>query len=195
VPALPGTGFRAAVERPAPASVLRRSTWSPECPVRAAELAWVRLTFRGFDGARHTGELLVHTDVADDVVTVFRDLWRAEFPMEQVAVTTRAERDATPTGDGNATSAFNCRPVTGGSSSSEHAYGRAIDVNPFQNPYVKGDVVLPELARSYLDRDRVRPGMVTADGPVVAAFARVGWGWGGRWRSLKDHQHFSSTDR
>ena len=93
---------------------------------------------------------------------------------------TRAEElDAPPTGDGNNTGAFACRPTTGATSYSQHAYGLAIDVNPFQNPYIKGDLVLPELASSYLDRGRVRPGMIEPDGPVVRAFAAIGWTWGG----------------
>jgi hypothetical protein len=68
-------------------------------------------------------------------------------------------------------------------------------VNPFQNPYAKGEVVLPELASSYLDRGWVRPGMITPNGPVVRAFAAIGWGWGGSWSSLKDFQHFSANGR
>ena len=195
LPMLPGTGFRSKVVDPAPAEVIARSTWNRACPVRAEQLAWVRVTFWGFDDVGHTGELLVNSSVADEVVQVFGDLWKAHFPMEQMAITTVAERDAAPTGDGNDTGAFNCRPVTGGSSYSEHAYGLAIDLNPFQNPYEKGQVVLPELARSYLDRNDVRPGMITADGPVVRAFARIGWGWGGSWRTLKDYQHFSANNR
>ena len=192
---LPGRGYASRVVAPAPARVLARSTWRPGCPVAREELAWLRVTFRGFDGARHTGELLVQRRDADDLVQVFGDLWRADFPMERMVITTRADQDATPTGDGNDTSAFVCRPITGGSSYSEHASGRAIDVNPFQNPYVRGDLVLPELATAYARRTPVRPGMITADGPVVAAFARIGWGWGGAWTSLKDYQHFSATGR
>lgn len=195
VPMLPGSGFVARVADPAPDEVIARSTWAPGCPVDRSDLAWVRLTFRGFDGARHTGELLVASAVADDVVTVFRDLWRADFPLEQLRISTPADLDAAPTGDGNGTEAFVCRPVTGGTSYSQHAYGTAIDVNSFQNPYEKGDVVLPELASSYLRRDRVRPGMILADGPVVRAFGAIGWGWGGAWRTLKDYQHFSLANR
>ena len=103
----------------------------------------------------------------------------------------RWDPDAPPTGDGNGTGAFVCRASTGASYFSQHAYGLAIDVNTFQNPYAKGEVVLPELASSYLDRDDVRPGMVTADGPVVEAFASIGWEWGGDWRRSRDYQHFS----
>ncbi|WP_244930500.1 M15 family metallopeptidase [Nocardioides sp. W7] len=195
LPALPGDGFAVEVASPPPDDVLTRSTWEPGCPVSRDQLAWVRLTFRGFDGLRHTGELLVASSAADDLVSVFRELWRADFPIEELRISTRAELDAAPTGDGNNTEAFVCRAVTGGTSYSQHAYGLALDLNSFQNPYEKGDVVLPELASSYLDRGRLRPGMITADGPVVRAFARIGWGWGGAWASLKDYQHFSQNGR
>ncbi len=117
--------------------------------------------------------------------------------MERLAITPAQALDAPPTGDGNTTGAFVCRPVTGGTSFSQHAYGLAVDVNPFQNPYVKGAgadrVVLPELASAYLDRSRSAPGMIRPGGPVVRAFARIGWTWGGDYRSLKDWQHFSAT--
>jgi len=195
VPPLPGEGFASRTVAPAPDAVIRRSTWEAGCPVARTDLAWVRLTFRGFDGARHTGELLVHRRVSADVVRAFRALWRAGFPIEEMRVTTRQERDAPPTGDGNNTSAFVCRAVRGETTYSQHAYGLAVDVNPFQNPYVDGEVVLPELASAYLDRDRDAPGMIHADGPVTRAFAAVGWGWGGAWRSLKDYQHLSESGR
>ncbi|MET0838106.1 MAG: M15 family metallopeptidase [Marmoricola sp.] len=195
LPPLPGDGFAFRVASPAPADVIARSTWKPGCPVRADELAWVRLTFAGFDDRRHTGELLVNRSVADDLVEVFRRLYAARFPIEEMRITRADELDAPPTGDGNNTGAFACRPTTGGTSYSQHAYGLAIDVNPFQNPYEKGDVVLPELASSYLDRERVRPGMIGADGPVRRAFAAIGWPWGGVWSSLKDYQHFSQNGR
>ena len=192
---LPGAGFASRVVSPAPREVIARSTWRAGCPVGPADLAWLRLAFWGFDDRRHTGELLVHRAVADDLVSVFGRLYRAPFPLEEMSITTQGELDAPPTGDGNATTAFVCRPTTGGTSYSQHAYGLAIDVNSFQNPYVKGPVVLPELASAYLDRTWTRPGMIGADGVVVRAFAAVGWEWGGAWQSLKDYQHFSLTGR
>jgi hypothetical protein len=195
LPPLPGEGFASVVED-VPADVLARSTWEPGCPVRADELAHVLLTFWGFDGQRHTGELLLNRSVAADVVAVFRRLYAARFPLEQLAIASQADLEAAPTGDGNGTGSFVCRPTTGSTSTySQHAYGLAIDLNPFQNPYTKGDLVLPELASSYLDRDRVRPGMITPDGVVVRAFASIGWTWGGTWQALKDYQHFSQNGR
>jgi hypothetical protein len=194
VPQLPGQGFAAEVGT-VPARVLARSTWQPACPVRADQLSYVRLAFWGFDGRRHTGELLLNRGVAHDVVGVFRKLYRARFPFEELRVTSHSELDAAPTGDGNDTGAFVCRPMVGTTTYSQHAYGLAIDLDPFQNPYRRGDLVLPELASTYLDRDDVRPGMITSDGVVVRAFAAIGWTWGGSWRSLKDYQHFSSSGR
>jgi hypothetical protein len=193
LPSLPGTGFASRIVDPAPANVLARSTWTPGCPVKASDLAWLRVTFHGFDGARHTGELLVNGSVASDVVRVFADLYAARFPIEEMRITTKAEQTAPPTGDGNDTSAFNCRSVRGATSYSQHAYGLAIDVNPFQNPYLKGDLVLPELAGAYRDRSWRRPGMILPGGAVVRAFKEIGWGWGGSWHSLKDLQHFSAN--
>ncbi len=195
LPQLPGGGFASRITDPAPARVIARSSWKPGCPVGRRDLAWVRLTFWGFDGARHTGELLVNGGVAKDVVRAFRRLYEARFPIEEMRITPAAEMDAPPTGDGNNTGAFACRPTRGTTTFSEHAYGLAVDINPFQNPYVKGDVVLPELASAYLDRSDVRPGMITARGPVVRAFSAIGWGWGGAWRTLKDYQHFSESNR
>ncbi|PUA82929.1 M15 family metallopeptidase [Nocardioides currus] len=193
VPALPGRGFAAKVVSPAPAAVVARSSWREGCPVAATDLAWVRLVFWGFDARRHTGELLVHRSVADDIARVFRTLYRQRFPQEQVGIVRSYDPDAPATGDGNGTGSFVCRPSTGATYFSQHAYGLAIDVNTFQNPYAKGDVVLPELAGSYLRRDAVRPGMIVPAGPVVAAFARIGWEWGGDWNQSKDYQHFSQN--
>jgi hypothetical protein len=190
---LPGRGFAAKVVSPAPQHVIARSSWKPGCPVAATDLAWVRLTFWGFDAQRHTGELLVHRTVTDDVVQVFRALYRVRFPQEQVGIVRAYDPDAPSTGDGNGTGSFVCRPSTGATYFSQHAYGLALDLNSFQNPYAKGSVVLPELASAYLDRTRVRSGMVTPDGPVVRAFARIGWEWGGAWNHSRDYMHFSQN--
>ncbi|RNM12788.1 M15 family peptidase [Nocardioides pocheonensis] len=195
LPELPGSGFASRITTPAPASVIARSTWAPGCPVPARRLSWVRLTFRGFDGARHTGELLVNRSAATGLVLVFHALYDARFPIEEMRIPTKPEQTAPPTGDGNDTAAFNCRVARGTTTFSEHAYGLAVDVNPFQNPYLKGDLVLPELAGAYRDRSWRRPGMIVPRGPVVRAFAAIGWGWGGNWHSLKDLQHFSANGR
>ena len=78
---------------------------------------------------------------------------------------------------------------------SYHAYGLAVDINPFHNPYAKGDLVIPELASAYVDRENERVGMVYSDDVVTEAFAGIGWEWGGDWNTLKDWMHFSATGR
>jgi hypothetical protein len=189
-----GEAFEANVQ-PVPPDVVARSTWQEACPVTLDELRYVTVSFFGFDGLFHTGELLVNASAAEGMVEVFRRLHEARFPIEEMRITRVDELDAPPTGDGNNTGAFVCRPVTGGSGWSEHAYGLAIDVNSFHNPYVKDSTVLPELASAYIDRSAVRPGMILPGDVVVQAFAAMGWEWGGEWNSLKDFQHFSHNDR
>ena len=113
------------------------------------------------------------------------------FPIEQMRVITKEEIDAHPTGDWNDTTSFVCRPAVGSTSWSQHAYGTGIDINPFHNPYLKGDLVLPELASAYVDREDVRVGMIVPGDVATESFAEIGWGWGGHWSSLKDWMHFS----
>jgi hypothetical protein len=178
-----------------PADVLARSSWSEECPVTLDELRYLTVTHFGFDGRFHTGEIIVNTEVAEDVVDVFARLHEARFPIEQMKVTTLEEVDDHPTGDFNETGSFVCRPAVGSDNWSAHAYGLAIDVNPFHNPYLKGDLVIPELASAYTDREDVRPGMIVTGDVVTGAFTDIGWSWGGNWNTLKDWMHFSTTGR
>ena len=177
-----------------PRDVLKRSSWEPGCPVAASELAYITMPFWGFDRELHTGEMIVHASEADQVVDAFRVLYRIRFAIEEMRVVTREEVDSwteAPTGDVNVTSSFECREAAQSTHWSQHAYGLAIDINPFHNPYVRGDLVAPELASAYVDRSWERPGMIFEGDRVTAAFDAIGWGWGGRWSSLKDWMHFS----
>ncbi|MDH3298950.1 MAG: M15 family metallopeptidase [Acidimicrobiia bacterium] len=194
LPPPPDGRFHATVQTlSAVPEALARSTWVEGCPVPPEELAYVTVSFLGFDGLNHTGEIIVASSVADDIVSVFETLHAERFPIEEMRIVTQADLDAPPTGDTNNTTAFVCRPVTGGTAFSEHAKGLAVDVNPFLNPYVKGERVLPELALVNTDRALERPGMIEPGVVVVEAFADIGWAWGGDWTSLKDYQHFSAT--
>jgi hypothetical protein len=194
LPPPPGGRFRSAIRPIGPAVRARMgTTWKPGCPVGLADLRYVTVSFRGFDGRPHTGELVVHKRVAAGVVSVFARLYRARFPIEEMRLVTGADLDAHPTGDGNNTAAFTCRAARKQTRWSAHAYGLAVDVNPFQNPYRRGDLVLPELAGAYLDRARIRPGMIRPGDAATAAFADLGWTWGGTWRSPRDFMHFSAT--
>ena len=194
LPPPPDDRWRAEVTR-VPAAVLERSTWRRGCPVPPRELRYITMTFWGFDDRPHTGEMVVNAAVADDVVKVFRTMYRARFPIEEMRVRRAGEIDLPPTGDANNTESFDCRNATLRGSWSNHAYGLAIDINPFHNPYRKGDLVVPELAEAYLDREHHRPGMIQPGGVVTRAFADIGWGWGGNWATLDDWQHFSANGR
>jgi hypothetical protein len=189
-----GEAFAAVVE-PLPPEVLARSTWHESCPVTADELRYVTMSFWGFDGRAHTGEMIVHAAVAEDIVDVFERSFAAQFPIEEMRVVSPTDLGAPPTGDGNNTTSFVCRPVRGGAAWSQHAFGLAVDVNPFHNPYQRGDVLLPELASAYLDRTDVRPGMIIPGDAVTDAFAAIGWAWGGDFRTLVDFMHFSRDGR
>lgn len=134
---------------------------------------------------------MVNAAFATQAVDIFRSLHDARFPIEQMRVIDAYEIELHPTGDFNDTTSFVCRPAVGSNSWSQHAFGTAIDMNPFHNPYLKGDLVLPELASAYTDRSAVRPGMIVAGDVVTAAFGDIGCGWGGNWNSLKDWMHFS----
>ena len=194
LPPPPGGRFRSTIRPIGPAVRARMgTTWKPGCPVGLADLRDVTVSFRGFDGRPHTGELVVNRRVAAAVVSVFARLYRARFPIEEMRLVTTADLEAHPTGDGNNTAAFVCRPARGQTRWSAHAYGLAVDVDPFQNPYRRGDLVLPELASAYLDRADRRPGMIHPGDVVTTAFAAIGWTWGGTFRTPKDLMHFSAT--
>ena len=168
-------------------------SWRPGCPVPLSRLRYVTLSFHGFDGRAHTGELVVRRNLAPKVVTAFRRLWDIGFPIRRMRLVDDYRGSDAASMRANNTSAFNCREVTGGSGWSEHSFGRAIDINPVQNPYVRRGTVAPATGSRYLDRSDHRRGMLTP--AARRAFTDLGWGWGGTWRSLKDYMHFSSTNR
>ncbi len=171
-------------------------SWRPGCPVGLDDLRLVRARHWGFDGRTHTGRIVVHRDVARDVATVLRRLYAVRFPIRRMVPVDAYGASDFESIEADNTSAFNCRTVEGTSRWSEHAFGRAIDLNPIENPYVASDGTTSHRAsRPYLRRSPYRPGMAVAGGAVVRAFDAVGWSWGGRWSGVKDYQHFSASGR
>jgi hypothetical protein len=169
-----------------------RFSYRAGCPVGPSQLRTVAVSHWGFDGKPHVGRIVVAKRVAPGLVSVFRTLWQAEFPIRRLQPVSafRGGDDASMAADN--TSGFNCRFVGGTTRWSLHAYGEAIDVNPVENPYVQGSTVSPPAGRAYLDRSRLRPGMAVRGGVLVRAFAAAGWKWGA---SFGDYQHFSTTGR
>jgi hypothetical protein len=169
-------------------------SWKPGCPVPIDDLRIIEMNHWGFDGTVHEGgRLMVHEDVATDVVAAFGEMFAAGFPIRRMELIEEYGGSDDASMEADNTSAFNCRPITGSPGRfSIHSYGKAIDINPVENPYVRGDTVLPPAGADYLDREDVRPGMIVKNDAVVKAFKNRGFEWGGSWNSLKDYQHFEA---
>jgi D-alanyl-D-alanine carboxypeptidase-like protein len=171
------------------------SSWHAGCPVPIRSLRLLKLDYWGFDSSVHQGRMIVNADQSVRVRTIFRKLFYAHFQIRRMQLIDVYGADDHRSMAANNTSAFNCRPVAGTSSWSMHAYGRAIDLNPVQNPYVNGGHVSPPAGWRYVNRSLQARGMIHAGDAVVRAFAASGWKWGGYWTSPKDYQHFSSNGR
>ena len=171
-------------------------SWHRGCPVALDDLRLVRARHWGFDARVHTGRLVVNRDVARPVLGVLRRLYSARFPIRRMVPVDAYGASDFRSIEADNTSAFNCRHVEGTTRWSEHSYGRAIDLNPIENPYVTAAGTTSHPAsRPYLRRAPYRPGMAVEGGAAVRAFEAVGWGWGGRWSGDRDYQHFSASGR
>jgi hypothetical protein len=170
-------------------------SWHPGCPVGFAGLRLLTVGHWGFDGRVHRGRLVVSRDDAAGMLRVMRRLFELRYPIRQMRLVDAYGADDHRSMDADNTSAFNCRFVAGSPGVwSEHAYGRAIDVNPIENPYVTGSGhVSPPAGAPFAQRSRHAKGVIHRGGAVVAAFAAIGWEWGGDWSWPKDYQHFSAT--
>ena len=165
----------------------------PKCPddIRKRQKV-VKLKYYSTDGKIHRGQLVIDKELVKDIKKVFKLAFKERFPIYSVIPVSdqRFRKDGRWDDDlsmaGNNTSGFNYREITGGGRLSNHAYGRAIDINTFLNPYIKGDIVLPRGAKY----DPGIAGTLTAGHPVVRVFLELGWDWGGNWTSRPDYQHF-----
>jgi len=170
------------------------SSWRPGCPVPRRRLRVIRASHWNFDRRVTRGVLIVHRREARPIVRSLRRLFRARFPIRKMNLIDKYGGDDRRSMSADNTSAFNCRFVAGTSRWSEHAYGRAIDVNPIENPYVTASgYVSPPAGRPYADRSRDAKGMIHRGDPAHRAFRRSGWKWGGNWTGTKDYQHFSPS--
>jgi hypothetical protein len=158
------------------------------CP-RWDALAYLELDHVTFDSAIARGELVVAAAVAPRALQVFRRLYELGLPIRQMRLVDdyAASDEASMAADNS--SAFNFRVIAGTQTLSQHALGRAIDINPVENPWRKPERIVPEAGRAFADRSDVRPGMFVRPGPVVALFDELGWEWGGDWRHAFDDHH------
>lgn len=171
-------------------------SWRPGCPVPLRDLRLLTLRHRRFDGTTGTGRLIVHRDVARAVLEAFRQIYATGAPIRRMTPVDAYGASDFRSIEADNTSAFNCRYVDGTTRWSQHAYGRAIDVNPIENPYVsRAGATSHPASRPFVRRTPARPGMAVESGALVKAFDAIGWGWGGRWSGARDYQHFSFNGR
>jgi len=165
----------------------------PKCPesIRKRQKL-IKLKYYSFDGRVHQGQMVLDKDLVKDIKKIFELALKEKFPIKSVIPMSdmRFRKNGRWDDDmsmaaGNSSS-FNYREITGGGRLSNHAYGRAVDLNTFQNPYIKGKISLPPGAKY----DPTAPGTFTADDPIVKTFISLGWAWGGNWKRPTDYQHF-----
>ena len=183
---------------PAPLKTqLEGGYWRAGCPVALTQLRLLTVKTWGFDGKARTGQLVVNEKAAVPLQRVFAKLYQLHFPIRHMQLSDAYVRSGSiPVAD--ITASFECRqasasPCTGKTSTgswSNHAYGLAVDINPNENPYVGCGMTRDPARLTYVNRSKLRLGMVTP--AVVAAFRSIGWSWGGAWQgSTKDYMHFS----
>ncbi len=171
------------------------SVWRAGCPVGLNQLRAVTATHHDFAGNDRTGTLIVNQDAAAATATALRTMYAAGIPIRRMRPIEAYGGDDWRSIEDDNTSAFNCRKATGGGNWSNHAYGRAIDINPIENPYVtSGGSVAHTASVKYITRT-AGPGIATPGSPIVKIFTDLGWGWGGTWSGTKDYQHFSARGR
>lgn len=163
-------------------------TSAPDSIIRTLQL--IDVEYYGFDEKLHLGQMVIHKELADEAIEIFKEIKRMKFPVESVIPIKFDLPDNGTTMDTlNNSCSFHYRPISTFKTTklSYHAYGRAIDINPFQNPAIlKSGRIIPEGG----DFDPETAGTLTVDSEIVKLFLRHGWEWGGTWRSLKDYMHF-----
>ena len=166
----------------------------PACP-SPDQLARLEMSHWNFESEVVTGALVVARSVVSEVVEAFERIFAARFPIARMTPIYQYGGDDHASMAANNCSAFNFRTIEGTERLSQHALGLAIDINPIQNPWLRGTAVLPAAGSAYLDRSHERPGMIVRPGPVLAAFEAVGWFWGGEWPDTSDYHHFQKYQR
>lgn len=175
-------------------------SWKPECPIPLEDLRYLRITYLGYDNQEHLGEMIVHKDVADDIIAIFQELFEHKFPIERMQLIEayfeegRDDRaiDNAAVADNN-TSAFFFRYIGGTTIVSEHGLGTALDINSAVNPFYdpQDGHICPPNAHKFLDRQRDDvKGLIKKGSVCEQAFKKRGWKWGGDWKNVKDYQHF-----
>lgn len=166
-----------------------------DCTVPLDELRYVGLMYVDFNGETQKGELICNKALAQDMVEIFYELYSNNYQLESVKLVDEYGGDDTASMLANNTSCFNYRVVEGTTRLSNHAYGRAIDINPFYNPYITHNKdgttnVSPAGSEAYADRSASFPYKIDENDLAYKLFKEHGFKWGGDWNNSKDYQHF-----
>ena len=178
---------------PIPAAVearMRGVSYPDDAEIPLSDLRYLRLTYVDFDGKEQVGEMVCNKAVADDLVAIFRALYEARYPIRSIRLIDDFGGDDEASMAADNTSCFNFRRKTGMRELSKHALGLAVDVNPFENPYVRPTRVRPAGADAYADRTKDFPHKIDKNDLCYRLFREHGFSWGGAWRSVRDYQHF-----
>lgn len=179
--------------QPIPAAVearMRGVSYPEDAEVKLSDLRYLRLSYVDYDGRDQVGELVCNKAIADDLVEIFRELYDARYPIKSMRLIDDFNGDDEASMAADNTSCFNYRKKTGMRELSKHARGLAIDINPFENPYVRPSRVRPAGASAYADRTRDFPHKIDKNDLCYRLFRAHGFSWGGTWRSVQDYQHF-----
>ena len=169
-------------------------SFGKDCTTKRKNLRYLRVLHRGFDGETHIGEIVCNKEIAKDLLYIFRQLYQEEYPIEKILLVDEYGGDDELSMEDNNTSCFNFRPVAGTGRLSQHAYGRAIDINPLYNPYITSDGFVPVNAGDYVDRSAENPYKIDRNDLCYQLFDERGFTWGGSWNSVKDYQHFQKKE-
>ena len=174
----------------------KTGSWKKGCPIPLKDLRYLRLTYLDFDGQTREGEMIVHKVVADEVVNIFNELYTIGYPIHKMKLVSAYKANDWQSIEADNTSAFNCRNATGSKKWSKHSYGKAIDLNSIENPYISRSGRISHKA-SLKYRKRVHKKEISADRAILLKhdkatqiFKKYGWKWGGDWSGVKDYQHF-----
>lgn len=171
------------------------NSYKKDCRVLRSSLRYLHLLHYTEDGRIKLGEMICHKDIADDLTDIFRKLFEAKYPIENMQLIDNYGADDIRSMEYNNTTCFNYRTVAGSKKLSNHSLGKAVDINPLYNPYVKRRKdgtykVSPEKGRQYADRTKTFKYKIDRNDLAYRLFKQHGFRWGGDYRSLKDYQHF-----
>ena len=178
---------------PIPAAVearMRGVSYPDDAEIKLSDLRYLRLSYVDFYDHEQVGELVCNKAIAEDLLAVFRDLYEARYPIRSIRLIDDFGGDDEASMAADNTSCFNYRKKTGMRELSKHALGLAVDINPFENPYVRPARVRPVGASAFADRTKDFPHKIDKNDLCYRLFRAHGFSWGGSWRSVQDYQHF-----